>query len=76
MTPVNELVEVFRLSLGEFFHGEIIQYQQIGLQTALQSLLPDIICPAASQVGEEKVRLDNQDIVTGTAGLVPQSLGQ
>jgi hypothetical protein len=76
VAPVDELVEVFRLSLGEFFHGKIVQYQEIGLQIVLQSLLPGIIRPAASKVGQETAGLGKQDIVAGTAGLVSQSLGQ
>ena len=76
MPPVNKLVEVFRLGLGEFFHGEIVQYQQIWLQVVCESLLPGIIGPATSQVGEETAGLDKQDIVAGAAGLVPQSFGK
>lgn len=76
ITLVDEIVQVLRRWRAQRLEAKVVQHQQVRAQIGLESPFQGAIRPAAIQVLEEPIGVDEQGIIVPTAGFMNQGLRQ
>ena len=75
MTLSYDLIEIFCLNGCKRRKAKVINNQQIGTHISFHPFVPGVISPPSQKITEEFDRLGEEDLISQTASLMAQSLG-